>query len=174
MLTKILVPVTLSLLFFSVGCRQQPEDAFTEIEAKVFLDRYMETMNNADMDLIDKILSPDFVLHTPFFPEPLEGIDSYKNLVTSTSNAFSEFNATIDEVIVSGDRIWSRFSMEGLNTGPLGEIPATNRRFHIAGLAVTRVVDGIIVEDETYWNVLSLYQQLGFTLTPPAQEKSEQ
>jgi len=42
-------------------------------KAKVLLDRYMETMNNADLDLVDKIISPDFVLRTPFFPQPLVG-----------------------------------------------------------------------------------------------------
>ena len=57
--------------------------------------------------------------------------------------------------------------MEGTNTGPLGQLPATGKRFHISGLAVTQVVNGKIVMDETFWNVLGFYQQLGFTLTPP-------
>jgi hypothetical protein len=34
-------------------------------------------------------------------------------------------------------------------------------------MAITRVADGKIVEDETFWNVLDFYQQLGFTLSPP-------
>ena len=32
------------------------------------------------------------------------------------------------------------------------------------------IVDGKIIEDETYWNVLGFYQQLGFTLSPPKVE----
>lgn len=39
-------------------------------------------------------------------------------------------------------------------------------------MAITRVVDRKIIEDETYWNVLGLYNQLGFKLLPP-QTKSE-
>ncbi len=162
---------TISMLLFLTcscfSCQQQAKNAFTEKEAKVFLDRYMETMNRADLDLVDEIIAPEFVLRSPFFPEPIKGIEDYKALVTNTSKTFSDFNATIEEVVVKGDKIWGRFSMDGINTGPLGELPATGKKFHISGLAITRIVDGKIVEDETFWNVLEFYQQLGFTLAPP-------
>jgi hypothetical protein len=36
------------------------------------------------------------------------------------------------------------------------------------------VANGKIVEDETFWNVLDFYQQLGFTLTPPAPPEPEE
>lgn len=159
--------IILVLICSSFSCEQQAKNAFTEKEAKVFMVQYMETMNRADLDLVDEIIAPEYVLRSPFFPEPIEGIEGYKALVTNMSNTFSDFNATIEEVIVKRDKVWGRFSMEGTNTGPLGELPATGKKFHISGLAITRVVNGKIVEDETFWNVLEFYQQLGFTLTPP-------
>jgi steroid delta-isomerase-like uncharacterized protein len=169
-LTKITFPITLFLLFLSFGCQQKAKDVLTEKEAKVLLDRYMETMNKADLDLVDKIISTDFVLRTPLLPKPLVGIENYKTLVINTSKTFSDFKATIDEVIVKGDKMWGRFLMEGVNTGPLSSIPATGKKFRVTGLAITRVANGMIVEDETFWNVLSLYQQLGFTLIPPQKQ----
>lgn len=173
LLTKITFPITLFLIFFSFGCQQKAKDVLTEKEAKVLLDRYMETMNKADLDSVDEIISPEFVLRTPFLSEPLVGIENYKTFVINTSKTFSDFKATIEEVIVKGDKIWGRFSMEGVNTGPLGNIPATGKKFQITGLAITRVVSGKIVEDETFWNVLSFYQQLGFTLTPPQKQNKQ-
>jgi steroid delta-isomerase-like uncharacterized protein len=164
---------------FLSGCQQKTQDVytekdvFTEKEAKVFMDRYMQTVNEADLDLIDEIIAPEFVIRSPLLPEPLVGIENYKAMVKNTSNTFSDFNATIEEVVVEGDRIWSRFSMEGRNTGPLGDIPATGKKFHVTGMAITRVADGKIVEDDTFWNVLNFYQQLGFTLAPP-EEQGEQ
>ncbi len=164
-----ILPLVISLVLFFIffGCQQQAVGGVSEEEAKVLLDRYMDTMNKADFELIDEIISPEFVLHTPFLPEPIEGIEGYKGLVSNTMNTFSDFNATIDDLVVNGDKIWGRFTMSGINTGPLGELPATGKKFQITGLAITRVVDGKIAEDETFWNVLSLFQQLGFTLTPP-------
>jgi len=172
-LKKVTYLITLFLIFFSFGCQQQTKDVLTEKKAKVLLDSYMETMNKADLKLVDKIISSEFVLHTPFLPEPLVGIENYKTLVTNTSKTFSDFKATIEKVIVKGDKIWSRFSMEGVNTGPLGNVSATGKKFHITGLAITRVVNGKIVEDETFWDVLSFYRQLGFTLTPPQKQNKQ-
>jgi len=60
--------------------------------------------------------------------------------------------------------------MSAINTGPLGDIPATGMKFQFTGIGITRIADGKIIEDETYWNVLGFFQQLGFTLTPPIVE----
>ena len=161
------------LICFTCGCEQHSPNTLTEEEAKIILDKYMGTINGADLDLIDEIIAPGFELYSPFFPEPLKGIEKYKSFVTNTAETFSDFNATIEEVVVKGDKVWGRFSMEGTNTGPLGPFPATGKKFHISGLAVSHVVNGKIVRDETFWNVLEFYQQLGFTLTPPEGSKQE-
>lgn len=71
----------------------------------------------------------------------------------------------IDEVV--GDEVWHRFTMTGIHTGPLGALPATGKAFRLEAFAITRIADGKIVEDETFWNVLDMYQQLGFSLVPP-------
>ena len=162
--------ITLITFCFSVGCQQKSKEAMTEEEAKVILDRFMETTNNADTALAAEILHPDCVLRYPILPEPIKGIEGYKNFIKNTANMFSEFKATIEEVNVKGDKIWCRYTMTGINTGSLGNIPATGKKFQITGMAITRIKDGKIIDDETYWNVLSLYQQLGFTLNPPQEQ----
>jgi steroid delta-isomerase-like uncharacterized protein len=169
--TKIAFLITLVLLCFLISCQQQTKDVMTEQQARALMDRYMDTMNKTDLALVDEIIAPEFVLRSPFLPEPIVGIEGLKALVMNTSKTFSDFSATVEELAVKGDRIWCRFTMKGINTGPLGELPATGKTFHVTGLAITRVVDGKIVEDETFWNVLDFYQQLGFTLTPPQQQE---
>lgn len=154
-------------LGFSTGCQAPASEGLTVEEATTLGIRYMDTMIHADMDLIDEIISPDFVLRSPFFPEPFVGVDAYKAMVAGTVATFSDFNVTIDDVAVEGDRAFVRFTMSGVNTGPFGELPATGKSFSITGMAITRIVDGMIVEDATYWNTLDMYQQMGFTLTPP-------
>ncbi len=149
------------------GCQPTSENVISDAEARVLLDRYMETINKADMELIDEIISPDFVLHSPMFPEPIVGIEAYKTMVTNTAVTFPDIHAVIDDFVVRGDELWGAFTLTGTNTGPLGELPPTGQSFQIQGYAVTRVADGKIVADETRWNVLSMFQQLGFKLTPP-------
>ena len=161
-----LIPIL--LLFLT--CQSKEDQILTEEEAKVILDSFMETVMNADTTLADKILHPDCILSYPILPEPIKGIDNYKNFIKNTTNTFSEFKATIEEVNVKDDKIWCRYSMEGIHSGNLGDIPATGKKFQVTGMAITRIVDGKIIEDETYWNVLGFYQQLGFTLSPPKVE----
>jgi steroid delta-isomerase-like uncharacterized protein len=170
---KKLILFLIPIIVLFLSCKPEEEQIFTEKEAKVILDRFMETVMNADTSLAEEILHPDCVLRYPILPEPIKGIDGYKNFIKNTINTFSEFEATIEEVNVKDDKIWCRYSMTGINTGTLGEMPPTGKRFQISGMAITRILDGKIIEDETYWNVLDFFQQLGYTLTPP-QEQSEQ
>ena len=159
----ILIPIFL-LIF---ACQHTKEQVISDEEAKILLDQFMETVMNADTTLAEKILHPQCILSYPVLPEPIKGIDSYKKFIKSNANTFSNFVATIEEINVKGDKIWSRYSISGINIGPMGNIPATGKSFQATGMGITRVKDGKIIEDETYWNVLGFYQQLGFTLRPP-------
>jgi len=168
------------LLCLSFNCQKQVTeevaDVITEEEAKVLLDGLMEIMNERNLALVEEILDPECVLRYPILPEPLVGHEALKTLAKNNAISFPDFNGKIDELVVKGDKIWCRYTMTGTNTGPFGELPPTGKTFRITGLAITRVANGKIVEDETFWNVLDFYQQLGFTLThpqPPAPQEKE-
>jgi predicted ester cyclase len=49
----------------------------------------------------------------------------------------------------------------------LEELPATGKKIHMSGIYIYLIANGKIAEEWTYFNLLSYYQQLGFTLTPP-------
>ena len=162
--------ILISISVFLFACQPTTEQVMTEDEAKAFLNRFMETVTNTDTTLAEELLHPNCEFRYPLLPEPLKGIDGYKAFIKNIPNIFSDFNAVIEEVNVKGDVIWCRYSMEGIHSGPLGDIPATNKKFEITGMAMTRLQDGKIIEDETFWNALSFYQQLGFSLSPPIEE----
>ncbi len=160
-----------AVIFVIGGCQRQNENILSEEEASQLLDRYMETINNVDMDLIDEIISPDYVLRSPMFPEPIVGIEGYKAMVINTAVIFPDIHAEINDIVIRGDELWGRFTLSGTNTGPIGKLPPTGKPFQISGLAITTVADGMIISDETQWNVLDMFQQLGFTLVPPQTEQ---
>ncbi len=167
---KKIILFLIPILVLFITCQPKENQVMTEEEAKVLLNRFMETMTNADTTLAEEMLHPDCVFRYPLLPEPVRGIDGYKNLIRNMANTFSDFNVTIEKVNVKDDKIWCRYSMTGINTGPLGDQPATGKKFRVTGMAITRIADGKIIEDETFWNALSFYQQLGFTLSPPKVE----
>lgn len=161
-----IVPLVI-LLCFNFSCKQKVKEGITEEEARTLLYNLLEVMKGSNMALIEEIMDPECVLRYPILPEPIVGIEAFKVMVKNNAITFTDFKGTFEELIVKGDRIWSRYTMSATNTGPLGDIPATGKKFHITGIGITRVKNEKILEDQTFWNVLDLYQQLGFTLTPP-------
>jgi steroid delta-isomerase-like uncharacterized protein len=143
------------------------EEGITEEKAKAILDSFMEIMSEGNLALVEEIFDPECVLRYPILPEPLVGIEAFKTMVKNNAISFSDFKGTVEELIVKGNKIWCRYTMTATNTGSFGGLPPTGKTFHITGVGITRVKEGKIVEDETFWNVLEMMQQLGFTLTPP-------
>jgi steroid delta-isomerase-like uncharacterized protein len=107
-------------------------------------------------------------------PEEIVGLDAYKEYDKTTRTAFPDFKMSIDEFFVKDNKIFCYWAVVATNTGPLmtpmGEIPATNKKVHISGLAVSTIVDGKIKKDVAYFDMLSMMQQLGFKITPPQTE----
>jgi predicted ester cyclase len=66
--------------------------------------------------------------------------------------------------------VWG-WTFTGTNTGPLRGLPPTVNKVKFSGVAIDRVVDGKIVEEWIYYNLLDLFQQLGFTITSPQEQK---
>jgi len=154
------------LLCFAFGC-QKAVEGITEGEAKALLDSYMVIMNENNLALAEEIFDPECVLRYPILSEPLVGIEAFKTMVKNNAISFSDFKGTIQELVVKGNKIWSRYTITATNTGAFGDLPPTGKTFHVTGVGITRVEGGKIVEDETFWNVLDMMQQLGFTLVPP-------
>jgi cytidyltransferase-like protein len=99
--------------------------------------------------------------------EDIVGTSAFKELVTSFRTAFPDFNVTFDEVFAAGDTTVIQWTMTGTNTGPFGDLPPTGQPVTLHGVAISRAVDGMTVEVWQHYNQLFMFQQMGFTLTPP-------
>jgi predicted ester cyclase len=160
------------LLFFSFSCQQQATeqatDEMTEEEAKARAEQIIEIWSEGNLALVDEIFAPEFVSHNISTNEDEVGLDLLKESVTSFRTGFPDGKLTLDESIRMGDKAASRWTITGTNTGPMDENPPTGREVRFSGVTISRVVEGKIVENWVVSDRLSLMQQLGFTLTPPA------
>ena len=170
LLTKI-TPIVILVLF--CGCQQPVEEAITEEEAKAIEDLYVQARNEVNLELLDKIMEPEIVVHDDGYPEDIVGLEALKNYYAGNHKAFPDLHATIDEMIVKGDKMVVLWTITGTNTGPLGELLPTGKKVRFSGVAIDRVVNGKVVEEWVFWNVLDILQQLGFTLTPPQVEEPQ-
>ena len=152
------------VLGLALGCA--PCDEVTEVVIPP-MGPYLEIWNDGNLDLVDELYAPDFVWHVVDIEEDIVGTAAFKELVTSFRTAFPDFNVTFDEVFAAGDKMVIRWTMTGTNTGPFGDLPPTGQPVTLHGVAISRAVDGMTVEVWQHYNQLFMFQQMGFTLTPP-------
>src|SRR4030095_1232506 len=96
--------------------------------------------------------------HQYGLPSTLTGL---KEHIAMLRRGIPDLELTIDERIVSGDKVWARMTARGTHTGPfMGRAP-TGKSFTICVIDVVRFESGKIVE---HWGVpdrFALLHQLG-------------
>jgi predicted ester cyclase len=108
----------------------------------------------ADLDAAPSYYSPRFVDHV----NQLEyrGLEGVRRSVGLYRLVLPDLRMAVDEQIVDGDRVVSRWRAEGTNRG---------RRVELWGTTISRFEDGLIVEDWSASDNLSLVRQLGLWRT---------
>lgn len=161
------IPLAL-LLCFTFSYQKQVKEGITEEEAKILLERVMELWNEGNLAIVDEFYDPEYVRHHWPRSYGTVGRDTLKAGITSLRTYFPDYNLTLDEMIVKGDKIVTLWTATGTNTGPFADLPPTGKKVRIPGVYIYRVDEGKIVEEWVIFNALHFYQQLGFTLTPPS------
>lgn len=120
-----------------------------------------EGVNRGDVSAADRAFAPDCVIHINGSPEPNLSLGGFKAMMSGLFAALPDLRLTIEDQIVAGDKVATRWTAEGTNSGPFGPVPATGRRVQISGLVLDRVVDGKAVERWEQWDQMAMLQQLG-------------
>jgi steroid delta-isomerase-like uncharacterized protein len=130
-------------------------------DVKEIARRLVEDPWRSKLDEIIELVDDEYVAHAPGIAEPIRGKDGFRAFVDAYLTAFPDGNIVVDEQIAEGDRIATRWTARGTNTGELMGMPATGKQVVIPGITITRIVNGKSVEGWSSWDTLSLVQQLG-------------
>jgi steroid delta-isomerase-like uncharacterized protein len=134
----------------------------SEIERnKAVIRRFVqEVQNNKNWAAYDELNDPDFVNLSapPGVPADREGGKVY---LKAFAEAYPDAQYTIDDMIAEGDRVVTKKTFTGTNTGEFAGIPATGKRVALQFVDIMRVRDGKIVEHWLCLDQLSWLQQLG-------------
>ena len=139
----------------------------TAEENKALISRYFEEIDaRRDASVLDEFVAPDFIDHNPSpgFTPDLEGLkQSFVHFLAATPDGYH----IVEDMIAEGDKVMTRISAYGTQTGELFGIPPTGKQIRTTGIAVHRIANSKIVE---HWNEidnLGTMQQLG--VVPPAE-----
>jgi predicted ester cyclase len=129
--------------------------------------------NQGKIDVVNETLVDDFILHGPTAPER-RSRDDYKQWIVESRMAFPDLQITIDDEVVDGEQIVTRWTVRGTQqrdlVQPIGTIPATQREIKVTEITIARYANGKLVEDWQESDTLGFRMQLG-VLPTPASEK---
>ncbi|HEY7537833.1 MAG TPA: ester cyclase [Gaiellaceae bacterium] len=124
-------------------------------------------------DVLDELVSPDYVAHDPAVPEPVRGIEGAKEQINMYRSAFEGAQITVSEQIGEGDLVATRWEGRGRHTGEIMGVAPTGRDVVVSGITLSRVEGGKIVEEWSNWDTLGMLQQVGAVPTEaPAQSRA--
>ena len=121
--------------------------------------RMMGVFNTGDLAALDDLVSTDFMNHNAP-PGAAQGLEGRKRVVGMFRGAFADLQSTIEDEIADGDRVVTRATLSGTNTGDFMGQPATGRRMSVTAVDIFKVVDGKVTDRWGVLDMQSLTQQL--------------
>ena len=138
-------------------------------ENKAVIRRFLKDFfEGGNLELVDELFAPDYVLHDPAVPGEVRGPEGIKQFVSMYRSAYPDTHFTVEDQIAEGDRVVTRWTGQGTHEGELMGIPPTGNRVTVTGIEFDRVSDGKMQETWVNYDALGMMQQLG-VIPPPEQ-----
>jgi predicted ester cyclase len=122
---------------------------------------YRDVFETGDLELADKLVTPDFVDHEAPPGSASRGPDTLKAVVRFLHGALSNITYEVHDVLSAGDRAAFRATLTATQTGPLFGHEATGRRFSMQQIHIVRFEGDRIAEHWACRDDLGVMRQLG-------------
>jgi steroid delta-isomerase-like uncharacterized protein len=122
---------------------------------------YNEVMNAHNVAGAKSFVTTDFLDHNPGPGHTGKGLDDLTAQLNEMITALPDFHVTTDLMIADGDTVVAYLTMTGTNTGPFGNMPASNKPVKINGVDIVRIKDGKAAERWGVFDNLTMMSQMG-------------
>jgi steroid delta-isomerase-like uncharacterized protein len=123
---------------------------------------FEDIWDNGELARVDELFSSSFVRHGPTSLEgDISGREGFKQLVTMYRTAFPDLKVPIEQQVMEGNLVVTRWSGRGTHGGDLKGIAPTGRSINVQGVIIDRVENGQIQEEWAVYDSLGLMQQVG-------------
>jgi steroid delta-isomerase-like uncharacterized protein len=121
-------------------------------------DLYVEMINTHNPDLEDRFLAEDYINHEDFVAD---GREANQQFWAAFFTGLPDVKVTMEDLVISGDRVVGRFTYRGTHTGDLVGIPATGKPVEMRSIDIWRVQNGMFAEHWDELNLMQMFQQIG-------------
>jgi len=131
--------------------------------------RFWDVWEQGNIDLLDELLSPDYINHNLAAPDLPTGPEGVKAVVSMFRSAMPDLKVVVEDMIADGDKVATRYALEGTHEGQLFGVPPTGKRLSIKSITVERVADSKIREHWRVTDELGMMRQLNVFGAPGEQ-----
>lgn len=121
---------------------------------------FNNVINDGNLELIDEIIAPTFVMHFPLLPNPVRGQEGFKHFVTMLRTAFPDIRYTLEREMADQDMAAIRWTMAATHQGQFLSTAASGNSVHLQGVNIFRIHENQIVEIWVNENDLGLLEQI--------------
>ena len=130
-----------------------------EANRKAAREFFQKIWNEKDESSIDKFISENAAGNDPKFGI---GRESFRQQWKLWIASFPDLHFEVNEIIVEGNRVVTRWRMSGTHTGPeFQEIKTSGKSFAVDGVSIDTIENGVVMEGFDAWDSLGFRQQLG-------------
>ncbi len=135
-------------------------------ENKVIVRRYFEEIiDGGNIALLDELAASNCIIHRPEAPEPIVGVDAFKQALGRILETYNELRTTIHDLIAEDDRVACRLSHRAKNRGQwnsrIGCHAVAGKTVTWDAIAIFRIREGRIAEEWVSRDELGMLIQLG-------------
>ncbi len=121
---------------------------------------YEEVFNTGKLGQIDTLIAAEYIDHNPIGPGGKSGIEGFKQTVKALRFAFPDLRFTVEEMIVDGDKVVTRTTMQGTHKNSFMQVDPTDKQVTVTGFDIYRIADGTVAERWGTLDGLTLMQQM--------------
>jgi steroid delta-isomerase-like uncharacterized protein len=126
------------------------------------IQRYYDLLfNEGRVALVHELLHPEYVNHSPGWPELPPGRDGVAIVVQVMRVAFPDLHYTIEDLIAQDGSVAVRTRARGTHRGEFLGRAGSGKTFDISQIAIEHFRDGQIVAHHRVTDELALQRQLG-------------
>ena len=134
-------------------------------ESKAIMRQFWAVWEEGNIGLLDELLAPEYINHTLAAPDLPPGPEGVKEVVSMFHSAMPDLRVVIEDMIAEGEKVATRYALEGTHRGHLFGAAPTGKRLSIKSITLERVSDGKIKEHWRNTDEVGMMRQLG--VMPP-------
>ncbi len=129
---------------------------------KALIHSLVNAINTRNWDILDNILSPDFIRHSFAAGEPeVKSRGDLIQFLRTQESIFPKFEEKILDLVAEENKVAVRHHFKGTQLGAMGQYPASCKDMDIEYLAIYRIEDNVISEAWVEWDNYTSMKQLG-------------